>query len=115
MAVKYEEDDPTDDSNRNRAGSSVSSLLTLPDQVSTEQTDGLMPNNLEAIPKFGGSGPTCFGFATKTVSGLMNVFDFGVDILAVVTFLNKKDCIPENSALRRVFKLILALSQCGND
>ena len=107
MAVKYEEDDPTDDSTRNRAGSSVTSLLTLPDQVSTEQTDGIIAS-LEAIPKFGGSGPTCFGFATKTVSGLMNFFDFGVDILAVVTFLNKKDCIPENSTLRRVFKLILA-------
>ena len=96
MAIKYEDDDPTGDA-RNRARSSVSSLLTVPDEVDNEHTDGLIPDNLKEIPKYGGSGPTCIGFATKTVSGFMNVVDFVVDILAVVTFLNKKDCVPEDS------------------
>ena len=96
MAIKYEDDDPSDDAT-NRARSSVSSLLTVPDEIDNEQTDGLIPDNLDEIPKIGGSGPTCFGFATKTVSGFMNVVDFVVDILAVVTFLNKKDCVPEDS------------------
>ena len=96
MAIKYEDDDPTDDA-ANRARSSLTSLLTVPDNVDDEQTDGLIPDNLDEIPKFGGSGPTCIGFATKTISGFMNVVDFVVDILAVVTFLNKKDCIPEDS------------------
>ena len=100
MAIKYEDDvDPTDDTTRNRGGSSVTSLLTLPDEATNEQTDGLIPDNLDDIPKFGGSGPTCIGFATKTISGFMNVVDFVVDILAVVTFLNKKDCIPEDTSI----------------
>ena len=100
MAIKYEDDvDPTDDTTRNREGSSVTSLLTLPDEATNEQTDGLIPDNLDEIPKFGGSGPTCIGFATKTISGFMNVVDFVVDILAVVTFLNKKDCIPEDTSM----------------